>query len=345
MRGKYPQIGNQLRINCARHGFGIFECAVQRRAEGQVHPAFVTHDPRHDAREILIVRLCIGSVLLRQEQLARLHPITGVQLVGHRHRHQREPLDQFGQITGLVPVGQREHLDQRRLGTIDAILGASFALGNPHRHAFLQAVANVPRGQRHGRVRSLRAFRPALDDEALVEPHQIRRVVHAEEIVADRNSGRRTAAIQQSPVHEPGVQGDIPMIGHEQETPARRKLVHTADTEPVGRVVDHPREEPGQKRLHAGNAGDPTQLSMKLPARQAHRQRGPESGCSRKDELRRRACDSGFRQQPAEHGGHLLVRVWTNLVEGCHWGVTIAKRRFALKRIVLYHRTSVPSQG
>ena len=158
--------------------------------EVQVDASLEPRDARLDALGILFRLLVIAAFGVAEVELPRLDGCARVDLVADRHRHKAHPAQPLAERGGIAPVGEVEHFQERRLGTVDAVLRTTLALRDPHRFSGLQHGPHVRRRLPHGVERRSRSADVAVDDERLVESHEVAAKPGTEEIVANCHLGR-----------------------------------------------------------------------------------------------------------------------------------------------------------
>ena len=179
--------------------------------DGDMRPPLGLSDACEDAPEVLVGSLLIVAVLAEAE-LDGLEGVAGLPLVGDRDGDDVERLE-VGEVVLLATHG--EHLDERCLGTVDAVLGASVALGNPYR--LIQVgddEADIGRDQLEAVVETLE--RPAtVDTEHLVALAGINnhRVLHQVGPEGDMTRGHAYAV--QYLLQEKSIEDNIPVVGDE----------------------------------------------------------------------------------------------------------------------------------
>ncbi len=95
----------------------------------------------------------------------------------------------------------------------------------------------------------------ALDDEALVELHQLGGAGFAQQVVADGNAhGIETMGVQ-TPVDERRIHGDVPVVGDEQVALLLFQMLKPGEGHPLGGGGDHPAHVAGHPHLHLMDGG------------------------------------------------------------------------------------------
>ena len=177
----------------ARQGVDAFQVGErQRRAHGQVHTTLGREQSGEDALQIFVRRFRVGASAAGHH-FARFEQIAGFPFVAHRRRHDVQRRQSPG---GRTLATECEHLDQSRVGGVDAVLGAPVALGDPHRRVGgFDHLPHVARQPTRGSVELTRGT-AALHAKHLVRPPHIdhQRVGH--EVGAEGDFGRGQAELK-----------------------------------------------------------------------------------------------------------------------------------------------------
>ena len=182
--------------------------------------------------------------------------------------------EHLGKTTPGLSLADEEHLQNRGIGAIVAVLRATLSLCDPDRlQLFTDGMMKVGGGALERRELVLRTGEAALHDETLVQAHEIGDVGFFEQIVTDRDAHRAEALGVGRIVHERRVHRDIAMIGHEQVRPPRIESVEPGPGKAPGRLRDDVVEQRFEGRLELVDGGEGARA-----AAQVERSKGAHHG-------------------------------------------------------------------
>ena len=95
----------------------------------QVDAAFGLLDAQHDALQVFVFALHIRARVAFDDVFAGFHDVAGLIFVGNAQRNDVHVHEILHEILSAAHI---HHLQQALFRGVDAVLGASLALGNPH---------------------------------------------------------------------------------------------------------------------------------------------------------------------------------------------------------------------
>ena len=327
--------GDHLPVDLGGHRVGVGEPVTQGGAECHVHPALVAGDALAYGRHVFLVALAVTARRGLLVQLVGLECVTGIQLVGDSHRHYAQAGYMLPEgLAGLV-AAHAQHFDDRRLSAIHAVLGPTLPLGDPDRRALLQdRVLNVVGQVFRGGQQFPRATDRALDDKALVEPHQVGHPGLGQQVVADGDTHGVAAGAVQRVIGKGRVHGDIPVIAHVQVGLPRIQLLQSRHAETAGGVLNHAVHVALDNHLHGTDVRYAPDLVRQPPAHQRPGQAGGQARQPAQAKPRHGGQELSIGQQPGEDLRDLLIAIGAYL---CKWIVQ------ALNLVVkAAHDTQIP---
>ena len=234
-----------LPVRFPRHRPGIGIVPGQGFAEGDMDMPLVTGKALGNGAIIFARFLDITSGARPLLQLPRFHLVAGVPFVGNGHRYNVEAADNCGKVLALAAHAQ--HLDDRRVGLIQTVLGAPLSLGYPDGVACGYGMVYVGRQRLIDRELLTAPGDRAVNNETLVQTHEITDERTLQQIVANGDPWRRMTRMVQRVIDEGGIHDDIPVIGQKQMRTILGQVLEAAVTDRRDTALD----QPVQIRLHA----------------------------------------------------------------------------------------------
>ena len=314
----HAQVPHDHPVEAVRQVLRALEVTLDALAERHVHRALEAQDPLHHAGVVLPLRLVVPAVARRQVQLPRLQGRTGIEFVGDRHGDDAHALQPVPERVAFPPPGQQEQLQQRRLRTVDAVLGAAVPLGDPDGLPGFERTADVARRPAHAGVLRPAAAPATRHHEATVEPHEVVREGVREEVLAHGDLRGPATGRPQRIVHERRVERDVAMIGDEQVRLAGRQGVQAAPGEPRGRAANQAPEPAPEFDVQVVHRAEFPHAPGKRPCQRPARDPGRMPKAPRQQEARHAPRRRRIRHHPPEHLRDLVVPVGPDVVELFH---------------------------
>ncbi len=283
-----------------------------------MHATFKAHHAVHDALEILVGRLDVGAFTFRQVQLVGFAQVARIELVGHGDRHDPDARDQLPEALRFLPVGKPQHLEQSRIGAIEAVLGSTFALRNPDRFPRLERLPDeVGRSRERGEDGS-GSTDLALDHEAFVKAHQVSGERAREQVVPHGDVRRSVPCLMNRVVQNARVHHDVPMIGDEQIRLARRQMVQAVHRQLDYGLFDEAGHVSFEKQLNVVDGDQAPRLAPEIGPDQGARQARPRPGQPGHQVDGGRPVEFCVFDKARNHAGDLRVPVRSNRFEVHH---------------------------
>ena len=158
--------------------------------------AFIARQSFNDLVCVLAFGLLIGASPAPHFQFFGLVGIAGVVFVGNRYRHDVKTVHGFiERQPGFFPA-HVEHLDDGRVGSVNAVFGAAFALSNPDAVIGINAVIDEAGKREVGVAHFPWAGHVTANHKTLVQPHHFRKHPIGEQVVANGNPGCVEAVLE-----------------------------------------------------------------------------------------------------------------------------------------------------
>ena len=221
----------------------LLQLRVDATSEAEVHPTLAAKQTGFHAQQVVVLRLLEVGIAATQQKLAHFQVVVGVVFVGNGHR--QEVGTQH--ISAGISFGREaHHFDEAFLGEVVAILGATFALGNPHRFAAaVDGIVDIGR-EMAGGFEGVDQAHVALDYETAVKLHQVGYPIVYQQVIADSHLRQRHLAADEAEVEERGIQHDIAVVGNKGVALPRLQIFQAVATEAGGGGTD----QHLQKRAH-----------------------------------------------------------------------------------------------
>ncbi|OMP13178.1 hypothetical protein COLO4_02140, partial [Corchorus olitorius] len=312
-----PVAAENLPVDMRRQLLGVLEQRSHRRVEVDMHAALVAGDAQADAQVVLARRLGVGTGGRADIQLAGLGLVARVVFIADRHRAQVQRLDHLAER--LVLAAHVEHLEDRRIGTVVAVLGPTLGLGDPDRRTVVaDRVVDVGRKQLVGRQLLAPAADGAVHDEALVQAHHVADERLLQQVVADGDARGRQAGVVHGVVDEGRVHDDVTVVGQEQIGGARLELLDAGVGNTVGGPFDGVIDVELDLVLQGCDALHPGELLAQAPGDQRLEQPAEAIGHPRKAEPGQDIEECRIAEQACQNGRDFSVVIGSDGIEFAH---------------------------
>ena len=313
-----------------------------------MHAPLAARDSLADRRHVLAVGLGVAARGRAFRQLVGLERVAGVDLVADGYGHDPQTGDVRSEVFALLVATEREHLDHRRFGPIDAVLGPPFALGDPYGLVVgLHGMADVVRQQLRCRQQLPGTFRGPLHHEALVQAHEISDPALREQVVANRNAQRAMASAMQRIVGQRGIHRDVPVIADKEVGLGRVQRIEARNAETRGRSLDHAFDVALDEHLQIVDAFYTPELPTQVKTQEGAQQPGKVASAGTETKAQQSRQKVRRAEQAIDSGAHFFVVEGPYGCEGIgHPGLQKKKRPTLAKllrsvtnpmRVPIYH--------
>ena len=208
------------------------EGAVDGRTDSEDDATLVPLDAGEHAEDVILLGLLPLRIVALQLELLRLEVVAWVVLITEGNRLEVELTDVLNEVAVAATHGQ--HLDDRRLRHVAAVLATTLTLRNPDGDILLlDGVVDIGR-QALGNLQHLADRHIAHDDERTVQSNQVLDPRIGEEVVANGNlGGLQSVGIEQR-IEESRVQHDVAVVGDEERSTGRIDVVQPLEFQAVG---------------------------------------------------------------------------------------------------------------
>ncbi len=223
----------------------------------------------------------------------------------------------FGE--GFVLAAHVEHLEYRRVGTVVAVLGPPFGLGDPHRLAVLaDRVVDVGGERLVGGELLAPAAQRTVHDEALVQAHQVADEGFLQQVVADGDARGRQAGVVHGVVDEGRVHHDIAVVGDEQVGAAWLEAIDPGVGDAIGGLLDGVVDVGLELVLQRGDAADAGDLAGQAMGYKRFEQPTEGTGQAREAVADQGAEEGVVAQEALQYRGDFGVTVGSDGFELAH---------------------------